>query len=108
MRGPVQGLLLLLFPPVAAVVMVVMPLLWWHALQGVLVEVHGVRTLRGQRGDRALHRARVGDGLQGRRRDTEQGEGRCCTVLCAWFPAWGGLYSKRKGQGGEGEDRLIG
>lgn len=89
-------------------VMVVMPLLWWHALQGVLVEVHGVRPLRGQRGDRALHGARVRDGLQGRRTDTEQGEGRCCTVLCAWFPAWGGLYGKRKGQGGEGEDRLIG
>lgn len=36
-----------------------------HALQGVLVEVHGVRALRGQRGDGALHGARVRDGLRG-------------------------------------------
>lgn len=66
MGGPVQGLLLLLFPPVAAVVVVVMPLLRWHALQGVLIEVHGVRPLWGQRGDGAFHGARVRDGLQGR------------------------------------------
>lgn len=26
----------------------------------------------------------------------------------AWFPAWGGFYSKRKGQGGEGEKWLTG
>lgn len=64
-RGPVQGLLLLLFPPVAAVVVVVVHLVGRHALQGVLVEVHGVRALRGQRGDGALHGARVRDGLRG-------------------------------------------
>lgn len=91
MGGPVQGLLLLLFPPVAAVVMVVMPLLRWHALQGVLVEVHGVRALRGQRGDGALHGARVRDGLQGRWRDTEQGEDRCCTMLSRLVPSMGSV-----------------
>lgn len=35
---------------------------------------------------------------------------RAGTALCsaAWFPAWGGFYSKREGQGGEGEKLLIG
>jgi len=89
MGGPVQGLLLLLFPPVAAVVVVVMPLLRRHALQGVLIEVHGVRALRGQRGDRALHGARVRDGLQGRRRDMEQCEGRHRTVISCLVPSMG-------------------
>lgn len=60
-----------------------------HALQGVFVEVHGVRALRGQRGDGAFHGAGVRDGLQGRRRDMEKGEGRRCTVLSCLVPSMG-------------------
>lgn len=89
MGRPVQGLLLLLFPPVAAVVMVVMPLLRRHALQGVFVEVHGVRALRGQCGDGALHGTGVRDGLQGRWRDTERGERGRCTMLGCLVPGTG-------------------
>lgn len=62
--GPIHGLLLLFFPSMAAMVMVVVDLVWWHTLQGIVVQVHGVRTLWCQCGDGALHGACVWDGLQ--------------------------------------------
>lgn len=34
--------------------------------------------------------------------DMEQGERWRCALLGSRFPPWGGFYSKRKGQGGEG------
>lgn len=102
MGGPIHGLLLLVLAPVAAVVVVVVALLRGHALQGVLVEVHGVRALRGQRGDRALHGACVRDGLQGTARDT-QGEGRRRPRSAAWLPAGRGSTARERGK--EGRDR---
>lgn len=96
MGGPIQGFLLLLFPPVAAVVVVVVALLRRHPLQGILVEVHGVRALRGQRGDRALHGARVRDGLWGTGRDTEQGEGRRRAPLGCLVPSMERVKQREK------------
>lgn len=106
MGGPIQGLLLLVFPPVAAVVVVVVALLWGHPLQGILVEVHGVRALRGQRGNRALHGAGVRDGLQGTGRDTERGQGRRRAPLGRLLPGMEGLNGEREGQGGGGENMV--
>lgn len=106
MGGPIHGLLLLVLAPVAAVVVVVVALLRGHALQGILVEVHGVRALRGQRRDRALHGARVRDGLQGQGGTHGVREG----VGPARPPGsqQGGVNSERKGQGGQGQKWVTG
>lgn len=75
----------------------VVALLRGHALQGVLVEVHGVRALRGQRGDRALHGARVRDGLRGTRSDTQRGEGRSRAPLGRLLPSMEGVKQPERG-----------